>query len=287
MSSATGAIPVPRSLVLATGLDVLPVDRVIEQRDGYVLVRSPGNPSHYWGNYLLFESAPQPGDGGRWEALFDAEFAGEARVRHRTFAWDEPGGVEGAAREEFVARGYDLDESVGLVAAADEVQAHARENRDVVVRPLDPAIGADEELWDAVVELQVANADDDHEEQAHRAFTRRRLEDLRAHFRAGRGAWYAALDPVCGAVNASCGIVVTGGRARFQAVDTAEAYRRRGICSRLVVEAAKHSAEHHGAERFVIAADPGYHALGLYESLGFTRTEHVFGVCRWPRGGER
>jgi ribosomal protein S18 acetylase RimI-like enzyme len=284
MGNATCATPVPRSLVLATGLDVLPVDRVIEQRDGYVLVRSPGNPSHYWGNYLLFESAPQPGDGGRWEALFDAEFGSDPRVRHRTFAWDETDGVEGAARDEFVARGYDLDDSIGVIAAPDEVQAHPRENRDVIVRSLDPAPGADEDLWDAVVELQVANADEDHEEQAHRAFTRKRLEDLRAHFRAGRGAWYAALDPVSGALSACCGIVVTGGRARFQAVDTAQAFRRRGICSRLVVEAAKHSADHHGADRFVIAADTGYHALGLYESLGFTRTEHVFGVCHWPRG---
>jgi len=35
--------------------------------------------------------------------------------------------------------------------------------------------------------------------------------------------------------------------------------------------------------RFVIVADAGYHALGLYESLGFERTEHVSGVCLWPR----
>ena len=65
-------------------------------------------------------------------------------------------------------------------------------------------------------------------------------------------------------------------------MDTALAYRRRGICSRLVVEAAQHSAAHHQAERFVIVADAGYHALGLYESLGFQREERVAGVCRWP-----
>ena len=52
-----------------------------------------------------------------------------------------------------------------------------------------------------------------------------------------------------------------------------------------MVEAARRSAEDHGAERFVIAADADYHALGLYESLGFERREHVFGVCLWPRSG--
>jgi hypothetical protein len=32
----------------------------------------------------------------------------------------------------------------------------------------------------------------------------------------------------------------------------------------------------------VIVADAGYHALGLYESLGFERKEHVYGVCLPP-----
>lgn len=35
------ATPVPRSLVWATSLDVLPVDRRVERRDGYLAIRSP------------------------------------------------------------------------------------------------------------------------------------------------------------------------------------------------------------------------------------------------------
>jgi hypothetical protein len=76
---------------------------------------------------------------------------------------------------------------------------------------------------------------------------------------------------------------VTGVHGRFQTVDTALARRRRGICLRLVVEAAQLAWAGHGAQRFVIVPDAGYHALGLYESLGFSRREHVFGVCRVPR----
>jgi ribosomal protein S18 acetylase RimI-like enzyme len=273
-----------RSLVWETDVDVLPLDRVVERRDGFMLVRSPRNPAHYWGNLLLFDEPPRAGDAPRWEALFDAEFGDEPRVRHRTFGWDRTDGKTGAAREEFGPRGYDVEESIGLVAHADRVRPHPRENRDVTVRALDPAAGADEDLWKAVVELQVAGRGPGHDEKEYRVFIRARLEDRRALFRAGRGAWYAAIDPASGDVAASCGVVVTGGRARFQAVDTALAYRRRGIASRLVVEAAHRSAEERGAERFVIVAEAGYHALGLYESLGFERAEHVFGVCRWPRG---
>ena len=273
----------PRSLVWATSIDVLAPDRIVERRDGYLVIRSPSNPSFYWGNLLLFDDPPKPGDGERWETLFEAELGGEPRIRHRTFAWDRTEPLPGAMQEEFVDRGYDVDESAGLVAEAGGVCPHPRENREVIVRALDPAAGADAELWEAVVELQVAGREEGHTEADYRTFTRERLDDRRIHFRAGRGAWSVALDPESGAVAASCGIVVTDGRGRFQAVDTALAFRRRGVASRLVVEAASRSAKDHGAERFVIAAEVGYHALGLYESLGFERREHVMGVCRWPR----
>jgi len=273
----------PRSLVYATEIDVLPSNRVVERRDGYLTIRSPSNPAHYWGNLLLFDAPPDEGDAQPWEHLFEQEFGDNPKVRHQTFAWDKTDGSAGHAREEFVARGYDLNEIVGLVAERGELNDHPRANTDVVVRPLDPAPGADAELWAAVVELQVAGRDEGHTEERYRAFTLARLADRRAHFQAGRGAWYVALDPVSGEVAASCGIVVTAGRGRFQVVDTALAYRRQGICSRLLVEAARHAAAVHGAERCVIAADANYHALGLYESLGFVRQERVVGVCRWPR----
>jgi ribosomal protein S18 acetylase RimI-like enzyme len=277
-----GATHGPRSLVWATAIDVLPLDRVIERRPGFLVVRSPSNPAHYWGNFLVFDQAPLEGDGIRWAALFDRVFRDEPRVLHRTFAWDRTDGVPGAARREFADRGYEIDESIGLVADVHQVVPHLRENREVVVRALDSAVGADTALWHALVELQVAGRDDGHDEETYRAFSRARLEDQRTLFRLGRGAWYVALDPSTGEIVGSCGVVVTAGRGRFQAVEVAPSHRRRGICSRLVVEAARRASADHGADRFVIVADAGYHALGLYESLGFERAEHVFGACLWP-----
>lgn len=274
--------PVPRSLVWATDIDVLPPDHMVLRREGYLVVRSPSNPVHYWGNLLLFDEPPGPGDASRWERLFEQEFADEPRAQHRTFAWDRTDGALGAAREEFAARGYDLEKVVGLIASREQIRPHRRENRDVVVRALDAVGDADQRLWDAVVEVQVESRDEREDEQTHREFSRAWLGNLRRLFALGRGAWYVALDPDWGQVVGSCGVVVTGARGRFQAVDTAAPYRGRGICSRLVVEAVQRSAERYGAERFVIAADPEYHALGLYESLGFARTERVCGACRRP-----
>jgi ribosomal protein S18 acetylase RimI-like enzyme len=275
---------VPASLVRATDIDVLPVDRVVERRDSYLVVRSPRNPDHYWGNLLIFPDPPARGDRGRWEALFAREFEADERIRHVTLAWDRTDGAIGAAREEFIDRGYELDAVVALVAEAEDLRAHPRESNEVSVRTLDPDPGADASLWEQVLELQVAGRDPHFTEEVFRSFCVARLEELRALFRAGRGAWYVAVgadgEEVCG----SCGVVVTDGRGRFQAVDTAEAHRRRGICSRLVVEAGRRAAAGHGATQLVICADPDYHALGLYESLGFEPAERAAGVFREPRG---
>jgi ribosomal protein S18 acetylase RimI-like enzyme len=276
---STSPSTVPRALLWATDIDVLPLDRVLVRRDRYLVVRSPSNPEHHWGNLLLFEEPPGEGDGERWERRFEDEFGDDPEVRHRTFGWDVADGPLGSAQPEFVARGYELESPVGLVANARDIHAHPRENREIRVRPLDAAPGADDELWEQVVELQVAN---DEEPDRDRDFRRRRLGELRELFEHGRGAWYVALDRHRDEVLGSCGVVVTGERGRFQAVDTAAAHRRRGICSRLVVAAAHDAAERFGARRLVIAADPEYHALGLYESLGFERRERVSGVCRRP-----
>jgi ribosomal protein S18 acetylase RimI-like enzyme len=272
----------PRSLVRATEIDVLPLDRVVERRGGYLVVRSPRHPDHYWGNLLVFDEPPAAGDGERWEALFGREFAAEPAVRHVTLAWDRADGALGAADEEFLPRGYELETLVGLVARTHEIVAHRRQNTEVAVLALGHAPGADAELWGQVVELQVASRGGRIPEDVHRAFSIRRGEELRELFAAGRGAWYVALDDSGAEVLGSLGVVVTNGRGRYQAVDTAESHRRKGICSRLVVEAARASARDYGARMLVICADPEYHALGLYESLGFRRAERAAAVCRHP-----
>jgi ribosomal protein S18 acetylase RimI-like enzyme len=118
-------------------------------------------------------------------------------------------------------------------------------------------------------------------EDEYRDFSGTRQAELRALFSAGRGAWYVALTPA-GEVASSCGIVTTGDHGRFQAVETAQPHRRQGTCSRLVVDAAAHAAAEHSLRALVIAADTDYHALGLYESLGFRRRERVSSLCRRP-----
>jgi ribosomal protein S18 acetylase RimI-like enzyme len=272
-------VPVPRALTWATHVDVLPPDRELSRRKDCTVIRCPSNPRHWWGNLLLFDDPPAPGERASWELRFAAEFAPDREVRHVTLAWDRTTGELGAARE-FTAAGYTLEETVALVCDPGDLRPHPRADRSVRIRVLDPSPGADLAVWDQVTDLQAADRPTGEEPRSARAFVEQRLADLRELFRDGRGAWYAA---VAGdRVVAGCGIVVSGGRGRYQSVDTLAGFRRRGICSRLVVAAGHHAAEHYRADRLVICADPSYHALGLYESLGFGRAEHTAGVCLPP-----
>jgi ribosomal protein S18 acetylase RimI-like enzyme len=225
---------------------------------------------------LAFDDAPAAGDRERWEAAFDAAFADEPRVRHRTFYWDRASGEEGAAVAEFGDHGYRLERDVGLIASPDEITAHPKANREVEIRALDPAPGHDEPLWEGAIEVALANnAEDPSPDVDFEPFLRARQQERRAVFAAGRGAWYVAVDPADGVVIACCGVIATGSRGRFQAVDTAPAHRRRGIARRLVHEAGTDAAARFGLDRLVIVADADYHALGIYESLGFRRRERL------------
>lgn len=271
-----------RCLTFATDVDVLPLEPRVGERPGRLVVRTPDDPAHYWGNFLLFPYAPGAGDRERWEDAFDEDIAGrQPGTRHRAFEWDVADGELGAAEAEFVHAGYELERTVGLVATPQQLLLHPRASRDVRVRSLDPSPGVDEAAWAAVVDLHVSERGPGHGERTFREFAERGMAARRARFVAGHGAWFVAETPG-GEVAASCGVFVVAGRARYQDVHTAPAYRRQGVATRLVHDAGRSAVERYGARHLVIAAELEYHALPLYESLGFQPRERVSGVCWWP-----
>lgn len=267
-----------RTLIEATDIDVLPATSSVEDRGDYVVVRTPTNPTYHWGNFLMFRRPPSIGDRERWEAAFDTEFGADREYRHVSLCWDVLD--QGAAMSEFVeGAGYDFDLAVALVAEPHELHAHARASAEVTVRVLDPE--EDGDLWNAVLDLQVAAREPGHTEDEYRRFVIARMRDRRLRFRDGDGAWLVAQDGA-GTVVGSCGIVVTHGRCRFQAVDTAPSHRRRGVATRLVHDAGRLAIEQFDARQLVIVADANYHAKALYESLGFVERERKLAVCWWP-----
>ena len=260
---------------------------VIDSRaeHGCRVIRTPSNPTFYWGNYLLFDCAPRPGDAQRWPALFERLIAAEQPLcRHRAFGWleDTPGDLV-----DFLADGYTQNNAV--VMQTIDVPTAPALKLDARLRPLALDGAEAEREWSALVELSVATRSPEYGEDGYRVFARRSVERWRALGQAGRGNWFGAFieGPAPGPrLVAALGVYVEaepedGERlARYQSVMTDAAYRRRGLCRALVATAARHARDELGADRLIIVAAAGEMPEQLYASVGFVAAGLQRGVQR-------
>ena len=230
----------------------------------YQRIRTPSNPTYYWGNFLLFARPAQGGDFERWNVLFREHFP---EARHVAFGVDGTGGEAGASQP-FLDAGFTLERSVVLTAT--QVQAAKHMNLEAEVRPL--KTDAD---WDAVLEVQVLSRDSEFSLESYRIFKSTQLKNYRLLTELGLGEWFGAF--LKGKLVADLGVFFSSDLARFQAVETHPEYRRRGLCGRLVFEASQYALAK-GAETLVMVADPEYHAARIYESVGFAVLEQQVGL---------
>lgn len=240
-------------------------------RSDHLIVRSPACPDYYWGNFLLFETAPGPDDFHRWSGLFHEAFRDQPGVRHVAFGWDSPDGERGEI-ESFLAAGFHVEESI--VLTAEQVQPPPRPNRDVTIRRL--VFTSD---WQASVQNRLLHASAGAESEAYRRFERGQMEQNRMVMQAA-GAWFGAY--LGGQLVADLGIYGVEGLVRFRSVVTHPHFRGLGIGGTLVHAAALHALETWNSERVVIVTEEGSQAERLYRSIGFGPAERQIGVWRAP-----
>jgi ribosomal protein S18 acetylase RimI-like enzyme len=240
----------------------------VDDHGDHLVVRSPQNPGFWWGNFLLLRDPP--GDLEGWEQAFTRTFPG---ADHRAFGVDGTGdarGVDGSAHttgfEEFTAAGYEVDVSEVMTASAVHEPPHP--HRDAVCRALDLTDRTDRDL---AIALQVANAPL-MDSPAHREFLARRMDSMCALQETGAGAWFGAF--LGGRMLSGMGIFADGsGLARFQSVDTHPDARGLGLAGTLVHHVSTYGFAELGATTLVMVADPRYHAISVYRSVGFATTE--------------
>ncbi len=234
-------------------------------RDEYIVVRTPNNPTYHWGNYLIFRTPPRSGDEARWCERFDDEFASLPGPRnHRLLAWDTADGDSTGVIDPFVAKGMQLETAVALTATA--ITLPPRPNLDMEVRRIESPSD-----WQEAIELQVLTRDPAHSLEGYRTFKEEQFANYRRMSESGVGDWYGAFlgDTLVG----DLGIYHEGGVARFQSVSTHPSHRRRGVCGTLVHQSATMLRALTPIQTFVMEADPEYHAARIYESVGFTPCE--------------
>jgi ribosomal protein S18 acetylase RimI-like enzyme len=262
-----------RSLGYRTDLVFPRYDGELTDRGDYIVVRTPSNPTFYWGNFLLFRNPPAAGDDQRWRSLFEQEIGRPPVTTHEAYGWDSPEGERGLVTP-FLDSGFDL--VVSRVLSAREVIAPDRSVSGVTFRILEA-----EEDWQQAVDLQTLTRPEGHAEAGHRAFRHRQMERYRAMQADGRGHWFGAFEG--GQLVADLGLFRQDDLARFQSVETHPDFRRRGIAGWLVYEASRAMLADQPQVSLIMVADDGSSAERLYRSVGFEPCEYQMGLELWPR----
>ncbi|MBI3557309.1 MAG: GNAT family N-acetyltransferase [Deltaproteobacteria bacterium] len=261
-----------QSLGYRTDIMFARFDGTITDHGEYVVVATPANPGFHWGNFLLFPRPPVPGDQDLWPNLFRKEFARDPLVKHIALGWDTTSPMRES--ELFVSQGFEAHTSVVLTSELPRMPE--KFDREVSVRPL----RTDSE-WEAATQLQIDVREPIFKLENYSAFKRAQMARYRRMSEQGKGHWFGAY--LGSRLVGDLGLYVEGPVGRFQNVGTHPDFRRRGICGRLVYEAAMLGLHVMGAKTLVMVADETYHAARIYEAAGFRPTERQAGVSLRPR----
>lgn len=258
-----------RSLAYRTDLALLEASgSQVEHHDDHVVVRTPDNPTYWWGNFVLLARPPVPDEVPRWLALTAAAHPGSVHV---AFGVD---GTDGTVADlaAFADAGLEVEASSVMTATA--VHEPPRPNHEATYRPL-----RSDDDWEQQVTLGIAG---EHEDSATGAdFVRAKAIAERAMTGRGTGEWWGAF--LGDRLVASMGLFVAStGLARFQDVKTHPDARGRGLAGTLVHEVSRFGFEELGAETLVMVADPDYLAIRVYRSVGFADTETQLQAFRKP-----
>jgi ribosomal protein S18 acetylase RimI-like enzyme len=252
---------VVRSLAFRTDLALLALAGAeIEDHGSRLVIRTPENPTYYWGNFYLL--AEPPGEDAV-EALIEAYDKDFPDSSHRALGVDGTD-VQAVALEPLITSGLELESSTVMTATA--VNPPPRPNAAAEYRMF-----ATDGDWAQRIEVATA-VHDDRDPERYREFAVRKAAHDRAVCDAGHGAWWGAF--VEGRLASVMGIIDAGdGLARYQSVETHPDYRNRGLAGTLVHRVARYAFDERGASTLVMVADPGYSAIRVYRSVGFTDTE--------------
>jgi GNAT superfamily N-acetyltransferase len=244
----------------------------------YLVVRSPANPSFWWGNFLLLPEAALSDAGGdaggrdrvaTWIARFARAFPGAGHV---ALGIDTPSAGQDPA--DFLAVGFDLERNTVLATGAVREPPHP--NRTASIRPL-----ASDDDWHQSLELRLACSLAEDERFSGRDFLERRTSQARTLAQAGHGTWFGAFTG--DRLAAQLGVFSDGaGIARYQGVETHPLARRQGLAGTLVWRAGAYALAALGARTLVIVADPGYSAIRVYRAAGFADREVQLSLQRAP-----
>lgn len=261
-----------RSLGFRTDLRLLAMTgSQIEDRGTHLVIRTPANPTYFWGNFLLLKRRPFPGGEREVIGAFHTEFP---QAEHVSIGID---GTEDqtADVQGFAEAGMKVDSGVVLTAGA------LIEPRPVADGVALRALASDDD-WEQCSRLS-RHLWSQTDEDTFMTYSRGRNAQERVLIGRGLGRRYGAF--VDDTLVSTAAIFVThAGVARYQNVETHPDHRRQGLASAVVHAAGEHAIAAYRIDTLVIVADHDGDALRLYRSLGFADVERHLTMGSQPDG---
>ncbi|SHO56682.1 GNAT family N-acetyltransferase [Vibrio quintilis] len=251
---------------------------LVTDKTDYTVVKTPSNPGFYWGNYLVFPQAPEPGDLQHWQALFESEFRDCPDVKHMSFCWL---GQKDRPQDEFadfLAHGYEYDET--LVLKGSQFHLPGRRNEDIQCRPV-----LTEAEWQQVIDLHLLVYPESQRNEAERLYVQRIYAQYRNMHAAGLGGWHGAF--IGDQLVASLGLFFDDHVGRFQNVETHPDFRQRGICKTMVHDISAEAMKTRPVQHLILHADSQYIAAQIYRSVGYEVCETLCELCLTPEAAEK
>jgi ribosomal protein S18 acetylase RimI-like enzyme len=257
------------SLAFRTDLALLQLGgSEVEDHESHVAVRTPDNPTYWWGNFLLLLTAPCSEELDAWEAVFAETFPD---ARHRAYGIATAHGSRSDLAA-MAAAGLSVEASTVMTAPAPSVREPPRPNGVATYR----ALTSDAD-WQQQVELALAG----ERPTFGRRFVVAKAAAQRRTVHSGAGTWWGAF--LGDRLVASMGLFqASPGLCRFQDVKTHPDARGQGLAGTLVHEISRVGIEELGARTLIMVADPDYLAVRVYRSVGFEDTETQLQAQREP-----
>lgn len=261
--------------ILATELRLLEAICTFEEHSGYVVYRSDLFRNFYGGNGIEI-SDPAGRSLADWEAVSRRHFD-PALFHHTTFTFADRPEMEEITRAAEAAD-YHVERSVFMYL--DRTDNCRLLPEDLVVCPV-----RTEEDWQEMAayeqrEYVGADWNDPSYTGPDRLFEKKRFTSEAVGIE-----WFLLRRRGERQILSKLGIFVHNGVARLQEVSTAPDQRRKGYAGILVSFAVKEGLRRLGARGVALSADSDYHAVTLYEKLGFAPAGTGITLMRYPRFG--
>ena len=246
----------------------------VAERDDCIVLRTPGNPTYYWGNCLILPAAPRDSELGHWLHRFEQEIAHrQPESKHLAFGIDAAT-VDDALPSWRVA-GVDEFDDTAVLTLKSTALASALPVKDTPPGLVFRALSLPAEL-PLVVQAQVNTRDVSFDEAGYWVFRQRSMQRVVDMQAAGLAQWFGAF--IGDLLVADCGLVYDERMGRFQYVSTQPAWRRRGLCRALVHHVCRQAFDQLGLQQLVMCADPHDVAIRVYRSVGFSQVETTWGL---------